>query len=144
MKMEKAYWIDPKDKPGLLVNIMKYLMGDARIAFEGKIKKYDFSAVPNHIYSETESIKHETGKPPDPIIILPLEEETIKPILGQILPQGSCVHDISAIQIEKNGKIEFMAGDNFHRECVSVGKIVAEKFLEEMKTKGIIRNYKKA
>jgi hypothetical protein len=61
-----------------------------------------------------------------------------------LLPNGKCIHEISAIQIEKNGKIEFMAGDNFHRECVSVGELVSTEFLEEMISKGILRGYKKA
>ena len=38
----------------------------------------------------------------------------------------------------------FLAGDNFHRECVSVGKMVSIEFLETMVSKGIIRKYEKA
>lgn len=142
--MKKSYWLDPKDKPGLLVNIMKFLAGNARIALEGELNKFDFSSIPNHINEETGTIKHETGIPPDPIIILPLEPETINPLLEQLLLNGKCVREITAIQIEKNGEIEFMAGDNFHRECVSVGEQVHSEFLEEMISKGILRSYKKA
>jgi hypothetical protein len=140
--MKKAYWLDPKDKPGLLVHIMKALVGNAKIALEGNLEEFDFSAIPNPIYTETETIKHETGIPHDPIIILPLEQDTIKHILDQILPGGKCVSIISAIQIEKNGKIEFMAGDNFHRECVSVGHAIKTELLDEMISKGILRSYK--
>jgi len=144
IEMKKTYWLDPKDKLGLLVNIMKFLAGDARIALEGELQKFDFSSIPNHIDTETESIKHETGIPHDPIIILPLEPDTIKSLLDQLLPKGKCIYEITAILIEKNGKIEFMAGDNFHRECVSVGELVSTEFLNELVSKGILRSYKKA
>jgi hypothetical protein len=49
--MKKAYWLDPKDKPGLLVNMMKFLAGDARIALEGDLNKFDLISVPYQIIS---------------------------------------------------------------------------------------------
>jgi hypothetical protein len=141
--MIRTFWLDPRDKPGLLVAVMKILAGNAHISFEGDFIKCDFSDFKSAVYTETEYIKREydsQGK--GPIIVLPLEPDTIKPILKQVLPEGRIVHEIGAIQIEKNGKVEFVAADNFHRECVSVGSAVPEDFLKQLVQSGVLRGYK--
>jgi hypothetical protein len=141
--MNRAFWLDPKDKPGLLIAMMKALAGNAHISFEGDLTECDFSDFRSAVHTETEYIKRENEpKKESPIIILPLEPETIKPILKQVLPEGRVVHKIIAVQIEKDGKIEFMAGDNFHRECVSVGSGVAEELLQQLIQMGVLRGYK--
>jgi hypothetical protein len=141
--IKRAFWLDPRDKPGLLVAMMNALAGNAHISLEGDLTECDFSDFKSTIHTETEYIKRESEpKKEGPIIVLPLEPETIHPILQQVLPNGRIVHKIVAVQIEKKGKIEFLAGDNFHRECVSVGSGVPEELLQQLVRSGVLRGYK--
>ena len=44
--MNVQYWIDPRDKPGLLRVMMNTLAGDAHISFEGDLSRCVF---PEHL-----------------------------------------------------------------------------------------------
>jgi len=54
---------------------------------------------------------------------------------------GKCGGLASLGNVNSPGEVEFMAGDNFHRECVSVGQGVSVNFLQRLLEKGIIRTY---
>jgi hypothetical protein len=135
-RMIQAFWLDPRDKPALLIILMKALAGDAHIAFEGDLSDLDFSQI-----ADATASLHRESPESETMVVLPLEIDTIKPILDQVLPEGRIVKKIVAIQIEKSGQVEFMAGDNFHRECVSVGPAVKQSLLQELVARGIIRSY---
>jgi hypothetical protein len=141
--MKRTYWLDPRDKPALLIALMRQLAGNAHIAFEGDRKDMDnmnFSAIQSVVENLKTPFKHEWNAN-GAAVVLPLNNHTIGPILKQILPEGRFVHEIEAIQIEKDGQIEFIAGDNFHRECVSVGPAVPERLLHDLLDSGILRGY---
>lgn len=72
-------------------------------------------------------------------VVLPLINENIKPVLNQILPYGHVVHKIQHIQIQKNGAIQLMVGDNFHNKCISVGPEVPLELLSSLKESRIVR-----
>ena len=119
---------------------MRTLVGDAHIALEGDLGDLDFSHISGAIYGATATI-HRESPDSETMIVLPLEHETIELILDQVLAEGRVLKKIAAIQIEKSGDVEFMAGDYFHRECVSVGPAVPEPFLQELVRRGLIRGY---
>lgn len=139
--MEQTYWLSPRDKPGLLAAIMKLLAGNAHILLQGDLNSCDFSAVPKADGNRILPFDTLNEKQDGQHIALRLEPETIQPILAQVLPHGRIVHDIGFIQIEKNGRIEFMSGDNFHNECVSVGPAVSEHLLRDLTSRGILRTF---
>jgi hypothetical protein len=72
---------------------------------------------------------------------LPLEPDTIKPILNQILPESRVVGYIIHIQIEKAGKLEFGSYDNFHPDCITCHSAVPQALLEELLVKGVLRSF---
>jgi hypothetical protein len=135
MKREIAFWLNARDKPGLLVALMKALAGDARIGFCGGISPCDFSDIPE----SPESALFE-GSQGD-AIVLKLETGTIQPILAQVLPDARCVHSIVHIVIEKSGRPEVVIGDNFHNECISVGPGVPQTLLDDLVSNGVLRGY---
>jgi hypothetical protein len=75
------------------------------------------------------------------VLDMPVTETTVKAITKSVAPR--VVRDVSALQIIQNDEVQFMAGDNFHRECVSVGPAVPESFLRALLAAGIIRGYKR-
>ena len=141
--MKQTYWLDPRDKPGLLIALMRLLAGNSHIAFEGDpddMAEMNFTSIPGVREGIVAPFKNEWGKNAK-VIILPLENDTIPLILREVLPEGRIVHKVGAIQIEKDGEIQFLAGDNFQRECVSVGPAVPEEVLDKLVAVGILRAY---
>ncbi|MGH7173881.1 MAG: hypothetical protein ACRELG_26685, partial [Gemmataceae bacterium] len=116
MTSREQYWLVARDKPGLLVSMMRALAGEAHISFEGDLSRCRrLFAVPGASTDETEVLHRATIWPMQDFVVLPLEAETIRPILDEVLPEGRVVHDIIHVQIERMGRLEFGAYDNFHR-----------------------------
>lgn len=141
--MKQTYFLDPRDKPGLLVALMRQLAGNAHIALEGDredMETMDFSVIPDAVEGLVAPFRHEWDKN-GKFIVLPLTDDTIAPILEEVLPEGRIVHKVGAIQIEKDGDIQFLAGDNFHRESVSVGPAVPERLLRDLMASGVLWTY---
>jgi hypothetical protein len=141
--MKRTFWLDPRDKPGLLVAVMKLFAGTSQIAFEGNVTVDEFSAVPGAITGRIDPF-HCQFSVPSKMVIFPLTTESILEIERVLFPGGRVVHDVGAIQIERDGEIQFMAADNFHRECVSVGAGVPESLLKSLVERGILRSYSPA
>src|ERR1700690_3543313 len=141
--MKKAYILDPRDKLALLTALMRMLAGDAHIALEGDIEamsEMDFGTIPGVIENVLPPFRREWNGD-SKFIVIPLTPQTIAPILKEVLPEGRIVHKIGAIQIERHGEIQFFAGDNFHRECVSVGQAVPVELLGDLVISGVLRAY---
>ena len=89
--------------------MMRLLAGNARISFEGDLSDIDSSAVQGLLREETPALRRNTTFPPETFVVLPLEPESIGPILTQVLPNGRIVHAITHVQIENDGRLEFKA-----------------------------------
>jgi hypothetical protein len=137
-----AFWIDPKNRFDLLSAVVHLLAGNAFIQLEGNLDDCDFSKV-HSTADPIVPVPRQTDPIEGDIIVLPLKPETSSLILEQVHIDHRYKKAIAAIQIIKNSKIEFIAGDHFDRECISVGENVPESFLVELKKKGIIKSFKK-
>jgi len=129
----------PKDNVRLLSSIIKYLCGEAYIYFEGNVPQTEFSEI-NFNKKVIPLVKRESPESKY-IVALPLEDNTCDFILKKIIPQDMYINEIDAIQIIKNGKLQFLSGDNFHRECISVDSAIPELFLNQLLNEGIIESY---
>jgi hypothetical protein len=144
MMSEKTHWLIARDKPGLLVAMMRALSGNAHISFEGRLSECQLDEIPGSTDQETPILKRNTLVPRQDFIIVPLEPNTLRPILDRVLPEGRVVHDVIHVQIEKNGKLEFGAYDNFHPECIEAGSGVPETVLKDLKSRGVLKSYELA
>lgn len=147
MNEELGYWIDPRDKPGLLLAMMRAFVSNSHesyISFEGGLDKLNFSTLPGASYTETEVIEGCFSAPLERIT-LPLTEQNLRDIWKELIAKDHLVREgIIHVQIMYCGKLVFGGYDNFHRECVIAYSGVSIDFLEELKVKGIIRGYEKA
>jgi hypothetical protein len=110
--MKQTYFLDPRDKPGLLIALMRHLAGNAHIALEGDQEDMvcmNFDAIPGAVESLVPPFEHQWDQN-SRLIVLPLTNETIEPILVEVLPEGRIVHKVGPIQIEKDGDIQFLSG----------------------------------
>jgi len=82
------YWIIARDKPGLLIAMMKAYAGNAHMSFEGNLSACNLNAIGNINSEETDSLRRNLSYPKKDFLIIPLSQETIKPILAAILPDN--------------------------------------------------------
>jgi len=133
--MEQRYWINARDKLGLLVALMHELASNnSQIILEGNLTSFDFTKIEQYKMASSYKCDSDTN-----VISLQLTEGNIKPILKQIQSAGKFVHEIRNIQIRKNDEIQLLVGDNFDNECISVGELVSFEFLSTLKDNGIVR-----
>ena len=136
-------WIDTRDKPGLLIAMMREFIGNSHISFEGSLENLKLSDIPGISVEETEVLKRQTTSPRLDFLVVPLSEATINEIWKELSEKDHLVHEgIIHVQIENNGELVFGGYDNFHRECVVAYPAVPVKLLEELKENGVIRDYK--
>ncbi|MCD4728224.1 MAG: hypothetical protein K8R46_11210 [Pirellulales bacterium] len=142
--MNERFWLVAHDKPGLLIAMMKELAGDAWISFEGDLSRCRLTRIPGATQSETDILKRITPNPIQEFVVIPLETETMRLILDEVLPEGRVVHDIIHVQIEKSGKLAFGAYDNFHSDCIVCWPIVPVSLLDNLVDKGVLKTYELA
>jgi hypothetical protein len=135
------YWIVARDKPGLLIALMRDLCGNAHISFEGDLSRCCFSSEIAISTVETAELSRATSVPKLDFVVLPLEPETVEPILNVVLPDRRLLEDIVHIQIEKNGRLEFGSYDRFHPECIVCFRGVRTALLDDLRDRGVIRSW---
>ncbi len=143
--MDQSYRLVARDKPGLLVAVMRVLAGGAHISFEGNLSRCSgLLAVPGVFTEETQALRRQTLYPVQEFLVLPLESETIRPILAQVLPRRRLVRDIIHVQIERGARLAFGAYDSFHRDCVVCWPPITPEFLEQLRLRGVLRSWELA
>ena len=135
------YWPIARDKPGLLIAMMKFLAGDAHISFEGNLSRCQFPPELNPTLKETPALVRQTLFPRQDFVVLPLEESTIRPILDVVFPNNRYLRDIAHIQIEKHGEQQFGSYDNFHDDCIVCFLGIPTSLLDDLQQKGVIRSW---
>jgi hypothetical protein len=139
--MKTLYWIEPRDKPALLRAMMKVLAGGARISFEGDLSRCEFPPFLQPSAVETQTLCRACIVPKLDFVALPLEPDTVEPILDVVLPGRRYLDDIIHIQIERHGEIEFGSYDNFQHDCVVCCVGIGTSLLDELKSSGVILSW---
>jgi hypothetical protein len=135
------YWLVARDKPGLLIAMMKALAGDAHISFEGSLSRFAFPPALLPSTQETQALRRQTLVPELDFVVLALPPESVRPILDIVLPQNRYLDDIIHIQIEKGGELLFGSYDQFHHECIVCYAGVSIELLDRLKMSGVIRSW---
>lgn len=142
--MTQSYWLDPRDNSKLLAAVLSLLAGDAHVAVEGdadELLALQLDRLPGALFGPTAPFGREFG-PDSTMIVLPLSNENEAALLHHALaPNRQISPAVGALQIERSGRVEFLAGDNFHRECVSVGPAIPALFLQELTQQGVIHGF---
>ena len=136
------FWLVARDKPGLLIAMMRHLAGDAHVSFEGDLSRCSFSSSLSPSGEETAALRRNTAYPRQAFVVLPLTPESVRPILDVVLPGNRYLKDIIHIQIEKAGEVQFGSYDNFHRDCiVGFPPGVTPELLNQLQSSGVIRSW---
>jgi hypothetical protein len=138
-----GFWVDVRDKPTFILAAMRLLAGGARISFEGNLVGLDLLSLPGVSGTETSVLPRQTLVPTQDFVVLPLEPENISHI-AQITPPSRLVQDIEHIQIEKGGRLELGLYDNFDPDSSWAGEAFSPVFLNQLKAKGTLRDWRRA
>ncbi|OQY45944.1 MAG: hypothetical protein DRR08_27095 [Candidatus Parabeggiatoa sp. nov. 2] len=145
MNSEPILWINTRDKPGLLLAMMREFKNNSHISFEGSLGHLSFSNMPSASNTETEVLKRQTLSSELDFVIIPLTDQTVQNIWKVLSEKDHLVHEgIIHVQIESNGNLVFGGYDNFHRQCVIAYSGVSIELLERLKEKGVIRGYEQS
>jgi hypothetical protein len=141
-----GYHLDPIDKPGLLISVMRTFAGDtSQISLEGDLSEYSLSGLREATSQETPVLKRQTIDPVLDLLVAPLDEGNATVIAKAISRRGGLSDDSGLIhvQIAKDGRLVFGGYDNFHRECVFVEGLPLSE-LDSLKSRHVIRGFKVA
>ena len=125
-----------RDKRRFLIAAFQHLAGSAFVSFEGDLSRNAFATVSGASGAETESLKRNTLRPKQDFVVLPLEAETIGPIMvavGGTVPRG-----ILHIQVEKGGRLELGLYDNFTPKGMFFGPAVTPEIIGTLQNEGVL------
>ena len=115
---------------------MEGLAGNAHISFEGSLNTLGLSKLAGASDTETTLLKRGTISPKQDFVVFPLEPTVTREILQRLGP--SVPKSILHIQVEKAGVLELATYDNFHPDCLYLGKAVTENLLESLLSQGVL------
>jgi hypothetical protein len=118
---QPGFRLHTKHKPDLLFAVMRTLAHeDARISFEGRLSHTELAKIAGASLNETDVLKRNTTWPKMDFVVLPLTPRTVpeieKAIVSKVAFKGYA--GIVHVQIEGQGRLAFVACDNFHEDCV--------------------------
>jgi hypothetical protein len=139
-----SHWPDVRDKPAFLRRMMSELAGDdTRMSLEGDLSRCWFPESLVLGRDELGPLRRGTLYPRQDFIVLRLTPEAVGPIFEQASAAG-LTGPIIHVQIERSGVLELGAYDNFHPECTVTGPGVSAALLDELKRKGVLRDFRVA
>lgn len=123
--------------------MMQEFANDSYISFEGSLANLKFYDWPIASYVETSTLKRQTVSPELDFVVIPLTDQTLSDIWRELSKRDHLVREgIVHVQIDSDGTLVFGGYDNFHRECTVAYSGVSTAFLEGLKEKGVIRDYR--
>jgi len=144
--MAGRFWLDPRDKPGLLLAFMRKFGGiGAWISFEGYLTETPLIGLAGASSEETETLQRQgVATPQTDFIVAPLTDDAVSIIHPFIYLEGALTNPlrITHVQIARVDQLLFGGYDNFHRECVVAYEGVPRSFLDELVQLGLIRGYR--
>lgn len=142
--MNQVYWLDPLNPGTLLEAMLRLLAGGARVAVEGdafSLSPLQLDSIDGASHGPVEPFMRENG-PESVMVVLRLDNlEQARLIHDKLAPGGTLVAGVAAIQLERGGSVQLLAGDGFHRECVSVGPLVPAEFLRGLVRSAVIAGF---
>ena len=141
---QPRFRLHTKRKPELLFAVMRRLAHeDARISIEGRLSHTELATIAGASLNETEVLKRNTTWPGMDFVVLPLTLGTAPGIEKAIVSKVGFKGDagIVHVQIERQGRLAFVACDNFHEDCVWVSEAVPATFLAELVKNRVLYSY---
>jgi hypothetical protein len=139
-QMQAQHVVDVRQPAPFLRRIMRELAGTARLSLEGSLGDAAFPAEAILGREAIDILKRNNTASILDFLVLRLQPEFVDAIFSQISRIG-LREDIAHVQIEKGGRLELAAYDNFHPQCVVTGPAVPAEVLAELQAAGVVRGF---
>ena len=135
------WWLDTRDKPAVLWAFLEHFIQDSTLIFRGSLADLDLVGFPG-----ARVVLRPPGANPrrwPDVVELPVSASNIQALKkGLSRPNVFSVPGVfEEVELVHGGRCVFLAGDGFHRECVSAMPPTSESFLQSLVEKGAIRTY---
>ena len=139
------WWLDTRDKPGLLWAFLRLCVGDGRASFEGDLQHLGIGDLPGATYDESDLLRRQTRWPRQDFVILPISVETLSTLKRSLGVSGLFKDGgaLNHVQVEHHGRLLLRACDNVHRQCVAAYEPVPIALLDELVSVGVLRSYRR-
>ena len=141
---QPRFRLHSKCKPKLLFAVMRMLAHeDARVSFEGRLWHTGLATIVGASLNESEVLKRNTTSPRMDFVVLPLTPGTV-PEIENIIVSKVAFKDyagIGHVQIERQGRLAFVACDQFHEDCVWVSEAVPDTLLADLVKNWVLYSY---
>lgn len=128
-----------RDKRRFLAAALAELAGDAQVSFEGDLSMTSLSDVPGRSNDETQVLKRGTLWAKQDFVVLPLEVETVRPIMAAV--GGTVPRGLIHVQVQKAGKLQLGLYDNFDPNCMFLGPRLTPSFIATLKEAGVLTHW---
>ncbi len=98
--MSKQFWIDTRDKPGLLIAAMRALAGAAEISFEGGLGHSGLAGIPGASAGETAALRRSDLSGGLDFLVLPLTGESVPAIWRVITEKEHLAYPSGIIHVQ--------------------------------------------
>jgi hypothetical protein len=145
---EEGFVICGEEPDSLLLvqTLARAFSSGGHLMIEGHLKDVDTAGIAVSFEIPSPLSRHTTWSfPNERVLVVPLEPETIEKVCSVLLPSffsgadGGVSNDVTHVQIERDGRLEFGAYDWF--EIAWVSRRVDEKILVELRQSGVIEGY---
>jgi hypothetical protein len=146
-KAQPRFRLHTKRKQELLFAMMRTLVHeDARISFEGRLSHTELAKFAGASLNETEVLKRNATSPRMDFLVLPLTPAMVPAIEKAVVSKVAfeSYAGIVHVQIERQGRLAFLACDHFHEECVWVSDAVPAPFLSDLVKSRVLYSYASA
>lgn len=127
--MKKRIWVQPINKRNFLNKVISVYSNNGILILESEELIKVFARFQTQEIT-IDSLKHEYGKN-SVFQIIDISKIGLSPLEDLFNCNPELLNTIGAIQIFVDNQLEFLAGDNFHRECIS--------FLETEKNEAVVK-----
>jgi len=137
------WWLDTRDRPAVLWAFLEHFAADSVLVLKGTFADLPLLELPGAQTRRRAPGTKQTSWPELDVIELPLSQSSIQ-ALKKILSGPHVFSDPGVLmeaELIHGGVRVFLAGDSFHRECVSAMSPTPESLLQSLVEKGVIRSY---
>ncbi|CAN5402508.1 hypothetical protein BH10ACI4_BH10ACI4_12650 [soil metagenome] len=125
-----------RNKRAFLTAAFAELAGSAIVSFEGSLSETGLLNLPSASADETKVLKRNTLWPKQDFVVLPLEVESIGPIMAAV--GGTVPRGILHIQVEKAGQLQLGLYDNFAPNAMLFGPALTPQLIASFQNNGLI------
>lgn len=137
------WWLDTRDKPGLLWAFLNYFREGSLLVLTGQLEQLRLFDLPGAERRVRPPEAKQTSWPELDVVAIPITADNTAE-LKQRLSSPTTFTDPGLVveaEIIAHGQCVFLAGDSFHRECVSAMPPTPESLLKVLVSSGVIRSY---